>query len=171
VERFLKLKESLTQLLVDPYVQDQRKILPDFLDSSYFERMEKYLLYLERMHAVNLLFQTQTFPTGCFVPLCASKLEKMFESNVNDGPFLVNFKRSFYDAVQLHLKQPIFGECNNFLKSSLFHPGVAMAVINRVSEDVLKDCCKASLMIMMSFMVPKTRPLPIVLLHRMKQCY
>jgi len=93
------------------------------------------------MNDVSLLFQTQKFPTGFLVPLCIQYLKlQLTVDEYEDVKFLVDFKESFSAALEEYMVKPVFNQCNNFLKSALFHPGIAVVLPSFVSSEVLESC-------------------------------
>jgi hypothetical protein len=69
IERALELKDSLPVLTgLSEYVKWSERV-PDFLQASYFERLQSYVPLLQLMRSASKLYQSQKYPTGCFVPL------------------------------------------------------------------------------------------------------
>jgi hypothetical protein len=84
LSRFLALGESLPILINSPCVLEQRRTVADFLTCTFFDRIRLYLPFLSKMNDVSLLYQTQKFPTGHLVPLCAFELLRLFGPSNND---------------------------------------------------------------------------------------
>lgn len=115
LERFCLLEESLKSLKALPVVTDLKDIVPDFLEGSFFLRLRGYQPYLAELHSVSVLYQTQKFPVGCFVPLMSIHLNCFFQHSNMDAPFVASFKRSLLKAMQTRLS-PTYSSVNNFLK-------------------------------------------------------
>ncbi len=128
-----------------PLVTELRMKVADFLRAAFFVRLGQYLPYLRSMNDVSLLFQTQSFPTGCVVPLCVRYLQKLMEPSSDEvvPKFLADFKSSFSNAVETAMAGPLFEKSNCFLKASLFHPGIAPFLPCFVPEHVLEECWEA----------------------------
>jgi len=141
-KQLCKLENSLPQVFTDEeQLQIWREDCRDFLTPSYFARMRGYLVILKDMNRVSKLYQTQSFPTGCFVPLCISYLKwKTKPDPAMDSQFLLNFKEAFHQAIDEYMWIPVMTKANNFLKAALLHPGVS-AVISKFLPVKLIDKC------------------------------
>ena len=127
VKRFEELKESIVEIFnkIDQ-LGEMKQIVDDFLEDSFFSRLSSYLCFLREMNQISLFYQTQRFPTGCFVPLIILHLMNISTPNkAMDPPFLFSFKETLQSAVKYYMFEPILEENNNFLKASLLHPGIA----------------------------------------------
>jgi hypothetical protein len=134
-----------------PVVQEQRLIVHDFLEAIYFARLKSYKIVLKNLNDVSKCYQTQSFPVGCFVPLLNHYMYECCASNTaNESGALVAMKNSFAAAIKQYLVQPVVSECNNFLKSAMFHPGVLRMIQckNIVDVDVLNKCWNSSLKVL-----------------------
>jgi hypothetical protein len=60
----LKMRESLPQLIGYAKMQQIGIDIPDFLEPSYFDRVQVYMECLSIVNSVSLLFQTRKFPAG-----------------------------------------------------------------------------------------------------------
>lgn len=146
VKRGVELRESLVgneEMHSLACVTDIREDVEDFLEDSYFDRLEAYLEeVLEPMNDVSTFYQTQKFPTGCYVVLMSRWLYERFESFPNrETGAIVEMKDAFRRAVKDYLWTPVSSECNNFLKAGMLHPGVAPILRSIISDDVWDDCC------------------------------
>ena len=111
----------------------------DFLEESYFKRLEHYLPYLKELNRVSKLYQTLKFSTGCLVPLAGNHLKLAFQPTEGDSVALANFKEVFTAAIDRYLVTPILGANNYFLRAGLLHPGVADLLCHVVDPMVLQS--------------------------------
>jgi hypothetical protein len=138
-----------------PLITELREKVPDFLRVTFFERLEAYLGVLQKLNDVSLFYQTQAFPTGCFVPLCTLYMLAVTKSDVlMEQPFLVAMKDAFHAAIVSRVKQCVLDVPNNFLKAGLLHPGVAGILKSTVKDDVL-DACFNSILEDAKLLVPE----------------
>jgi len=143
LKRFLELKESIVEIFRKKGIllEEWREKVSDFLDDAFFERCRKYLVFLKEMNRVSLFYQTQKFPTGCFVPLMILYLMDLSKPNKQmDAPYLLDFKNCLYSAIKEYMYKPILTTKNNFLKAALLHPGVAKIVFNKVGVELINEC-------------------------------
>ncbi len=141
VKRFVELKKSIVEIFTNKQLLSKwRETVEDFLEDQFFQRIAEYLTFLEEMNRVSLFYQTQRFPTGCFVPLLILHLMKISKPNFQmDAPYLHNFKSTLHSAVKKYMFEPILKNKNNFLKASLLHPGVAAIICKHVSQELLEQ--------------------------------
>jgi hypothetical protein len=145
LERAIEMKESLQCLLDHAIVLDQRKVVPDFLEEKYFHRLRGYLSVLTEFDHVGKLYQSQGFPTGCFVPLCTKWLLDITNENAEEPLSLRELKAGLRVALLTRLKTPILGGVNLFLKAGLLHPGVGKVLLSVVSEKIIDACFESML--------------------------
>ena len=143
VERAIRMKESLPVLIEMTEVEaiaKQHKC-DDFLSPNFFKRLEDYLVCMEPIYQATKLFQTQRFPTGCFVSLVVDHFlmfygnKGFFVREDRDDTYLLQLRRQIKEGVDARLA-PILSHSNDcdegncecevdvFLKAALFHPGV-----------------------------------------------
>ena len=142
LQRTLDMEAELRSLHDHDLVIQQRNALSDFLEESYFQRLRGYVPLLTEFDNVSKLYQSQAFPTGCFVPLCVQWLLNVTTDDPENpsSRSLRQLKAALHAAVALRMREPIFGTPNTFLKASFFHPGVAKIIISLVSDEVVDGC-------------------------------
>jgi hypothetical protein len=135
MQRFHAVRESIVCLEHLELVAELRGKVGDFLQTSFFARLAQYLVYLRAMNDISLLLQTQSFPTGCVVPLCVLYQQKLFEPSENDivPKFLADFKCSFAKAVDAALMRPILGTATAFSRQHCF---------TQESDPICQHLCK-----------------------------
>jgi len=80
--------------------------------------VENISFFSKKMNRVSLFYQTQKFPTGCFVPLMILYLMDLSKPNKQmDAPYLLDFKNCLYSAIKEYMYKPILTTKNNFFKS------------------------------------------------------
>jgi hypothetical protein len=144
VERAVALAESLQSLRGSGFLSDlpgSAKVA-DFLEPSFFERLKAYNVVLSNLNHVSKLYQTQTFPVGCLVPLGIGYLEAALASSDMDPHYLATYKKELWLAVTERMVKPVLGCKNTFLMAALLHPGVAAYLLHsgKVQDDVLSAC-------------------------------
>ena len=144
VSRGCALEASLvsnTELKSLAVVQEQLEKVSDFLSKDYFVRLKSYAIVLKDLNCVSKFYQTQRFPTGCFVPLLNKWMEMRTRPNSNMEPvYLSDMKASFNNSIRAYLVNPVVEKANNFLKAGLLHPGVARHLLAFVDSAVLESC-------------------------------
>lgn len=124
-ERALTLGDQFRKIFsLFPVTATVREKTPDFLEESYFTRLSLYVPILKELNDVSLLYQSQSFPTGCLVPICIFFMRQLLVGDEdNDPKYLLNMKRSFMKSLKTHQVTPVLQSRNNFLKAGLLHPG------------------------------------------------
>ena len=148
VDRAIELEEAIVDnhdLQLLDLVTEQRKTVPDFLLHNYFLRLKAYRPLLSDLNNVSKLYQTQSFPTGCFVvPLSRWAELRATSTNSDMEPaYLATFKAAFRRAIRKYLVDPVILEPNLYLKAALMHPGVARVVESFVDPAVITNTFKA----------------------------
>ena len=140
VSRFRDLQATLCGVFEgDPFLDQLRESVDDFLKASFFARCAAYVTVLERLNSVSLFYQHQSFPTGCFVPLLVQFMLCATISTQMDPQFVIDFKTAFHNALKEKMGW-ILTTPNNFLKAALMHPGVAKTLRGFVSKQVVEEC-------------------------------
>jgi hypothetical protein len=160
INRILELRESLGQLRKMDAAREtaQRNNVKDFLQFDFFERLKCYKEVMEPLHDASLLFQTQRFPTGCFVPLVVHDLKTNYIliDDADEEAHVKELKENLSQGIKDRLCHIIehdmdcdFRKCvcepHVFLKSSFFHPGVwnyfhENEVIDEELQQRTRDC-------------------------------
>lgn len=141
IERALELKDSLPVLTgIREYVKWSERVL-DFLQASYFRRLQSYVPLLQLMRSASKLYQSQKYPTGCFVPLMVDELCRACIRLEQEQEHVVELKDSMRSVLQKRLSyilEPANGSTNPFLMAAALHPGVwaTLRVRKAVSEAV-----------------------------------
>lgn len=130
LNRFLALASSVHVLAGVGELMSKAEIrrVDDFLQPSFFERLRAYVPYLSIVDEAITFYQTRKFPVGCFVPLVAGTLLQKFGASDMDAPYLAAWKAQMLQSITKRMSY-ILESPNNFLMSSLLHPGVACALV------------------------------------------
>ena len=142
VARALELRDALVgndAVLGLDVVAVQRQLVGDFLSHNYFKRLEHYLPLLDDLNKMSKFYQTQSFPTGCFVVLLSKWAEQRAVVHNRDmqAPYFLSFMDAFKGALTEYLLEPVIRDANLFLQSALLHPGVCSCVVGFLSTDVI----------------------------------
>lgn len=114
--------------------------LTDFLDRSFWRRLEDYIALFDPFSGVTKFFQGRTYPTGCFVPHCIHYLFLKTSPAQDDGPHAKFLKDALRNSIEDVLVRPYLQAPNNFIKAALMHPALAAELPNFISNDVLTKC-------------------------------
>jgi hypothetical protein len=124
----LKMRESLPQLIGYAKMQQIGIDIPDFLEPSYFDRVQVYMECLSIVNSVSLLFQTRKFPAGHLVVFVYRQLVAQFALLVTDHHQLPRFHQTFkkvlYEGVNEILIEPVMSTATMFIRSGVLHPSV-----------------------------------------------
>lgn len=134
LRRAIAMRDSLAQLNTLKAVESFRRQVPDFLTSSFFERLEDYCRVMEPLNLASKLFQTRAFPTGCLVPAVVFALYDELDVCEPEKPHIQDLKLKLQDRMKhrvLWIVQHEVGcpegacQCHPslFLRSALLHPG------------------------------------------------
>lgn len=142
LSRAIELQSAIVgndDLLALDVVQEQLRSVPDYLSEDYFARLRAYIPLLSDLNDVSKLYQTQKFPTGCFVVLLSRWVELRAASRnaAMEPAYLSCFKSAFQRAIREFLVDPVISGPNLFLKAALMHPGVARATMSFVPKAIV----------------------------------
>ena len=140
MSRMIELQESLHVLAVLEPVIKLGGAVDDFLKPSFFVRLEGYLSVLQPFRDATILYQTQKFPVGVFVPLISGHIRSEMEPNNMDAPYIVSLKRVCLRSVRSRMG-PVLSQVNPFLMASVLHPGVCGALrdLGYVTDALIND--------------------------------
>lgn len=148
VKRALELKESLMAMAEMDGLNKWREQVVDFLDATFFRRLQGYVAVMETLNRASRLFQTESFPTGCFVPFVVLDFESQFREQNLDPSHVAELKRALIRASKVRLSWicrheescSLDGPCHCvpslFLRAAFFHPGVWNWICNDDAEQV-----------------------------------
>lgn len=147
MDRAVELEDALVPneaMQVLDVVVLQREKVPDFLKPDYFYRAKSYLPLLTDLNNVSKLYQSQKFPSGCFVVLLSYWAKCRAAPNpAMDPAYLTEFKQQFADSIDRYLFQPSLtddeGRPTLWLMGALLHPGVARVVESFVPEALISE--------------------------------
>lgn len=141
VQRVIELEKSLAVLIGEKEYIKWSASVHDFLREAFFARLKSYVPVLMSLRLASKLYQSQGFPSGCFVPLVIDELRRICCQQNGDLEPVSELKRSLLAAIQRRLVpilEPPAGETTSFLMAAALHPGVWATLRARgaVSESV-----------------------------------